>query len=122
MRFSIALLLALAVAFVTPAEAAATLLSPAEIQIIFGQGKPFTAKSTTGGKILTFTFNMDGTARQSPKGASAATAIIGKWRVDSKGYCSKWGKNAEHCYTVEKNGSHYDVRDSSGMVVSQWTL
>jgi len=44
------------------------------------------------------------------------------WRVDDKGYCSKWAGGSEHCYTIEKNGNRYSVIDGAGKVVSHWTL
>ena len=116
---TIATALVLAGAFAPLALAAATPVSPAEIKATFGTGKPFTASSTTGGASFTFVFKADGTATQTSKGANA-TVITGTWRVSDKGYCSKWGANAEHCYTVEKNGTRYDVRDAAGHVISRW--
>jgi hypothetical protein len=103
------------------ALAAATPLSPADIKTMFGTGKPFTASSATGRASFTFTFKPDGTASQTSKG-TISTVVTGTWRVNDKGYCSKWGAGAEHCYTVEKNGTRYDVRDSAGHVVSRWSL
>ena len=44
---------------------------------------------------------------QTPKGSNT-TIITGVWRVNDRGYCSKWGTNAEHCYTIEKNADKYD--------------
>jgi hypothetical protein len=99
--------------------AAVPTMSPAEIKATFGTGKPFSATSS-GGQTYTFTFNPDGTAIQAPKGSGAVTK--GTWRVNDKGYCSKWGTNAEHCYTVERNGDKFDVRDSSGKAISRWIL
>jgi hypothetical protein len=113
---SAAMILAIGTA---PALAAATVLSPAEIKATFGTGKPFTAVSTTGGASFTFVFKPDGTASQTAKGATAP--VNGTWRVSDKGYCSKWGSNGEHCYTVEKNGTRYDVRNAAGQVLSRWT-
>ncbi len=113
-------LIALAtLAAVTPVLAAATVLTPTEIKTVFGSGKPFTATSTSG-QSFTFTFKVDGTASQVSK--SGTTATIGKWRVSEKGYCTKWGTSGEHCYTVEKNGDRYDVRDSTGKAISRWTV
>ena len=121
MRIStIAAALVLAGAFAPLALAAATPLTPAEIKATFGTGKPFAVSSTTGGASFTFVFKPDGTATQTSKGANSA-AITGTWRVNDKGYCSKWGGNAEHCYTVEKNGTRYDVKDAAGHVISRWT-
>ena len=113
--------LLLASTFAATALAAATPLSPAEIKATFGTGKPFTANSTTGGASFTFVLKPDGSATQTSKGATASV-VTGMWRVNDKGYCSKWGGNAEHCYTVEKNGTRYDVKDAAGHIISRWTL
>lgn len=103
------------------ASAASAVLTPAEIKTMFGTGKPFTAVSSPGGKTYTFTLKPDGSAVQMPKG-STTTATTGTWRVNDKGYCSKWGTNAEHCYIIVRNGKSYDVKDDSGHVVSHWKL
>jgi hypothetical protein len=113
----VAILLAAAVA---PALAAAIVLSPAEIKASFGTGKPFTAASTTGSKTYSFTLKPDGTAMRTAKGSTAITS--GTWRVSEKGYCSKWGSGTESCYTIEKDGKSFTVRDTSGKSVSRWTL
>ena len=110
---------AMAMLAVAPALAAVILLSPPEIKAAFGTVKPFTATSSSG-KSYTFVLKVDGTATQTPKGSNAVTTGI--WRVNDKGYCSKWGTAVEHCYTVERNGDKFDVRDSTGKAISRWTL
>ena len=99
--------------------AAGSVLSPDEIKATFATGAPFTAVSTSGGKPYWFTFKADGSALQIPKGQSKGTA--GTWRLSDKGYCTRWGANKEHCYTVDKSGSQYEVRNSAGSPVSSWT-
>jgi hypothetical protein len=103
-----------------PVFAAATVLTPTEIKATFGTGKPFTAASTTGSKTYSFTLNPDGTAMRTAKGSTAVTG--GTWRVNEKGYCSKWGNGTESCYTIEKDGKSFTVRDTGGKSVSRWTL
>jgi hypothetical protein len=103
---------------ILPVMAAASLLSPDEIKATFGAGKPFTAMSSSG-KAFSFTFKPDGSALETQKGKNTGTK--GTWRVSDKGYCTKWSSNNEHCYTVEKNGNRYDVRDSGGHLISSWT-
>src|SRR5689334_9890306 len=98
-----------------PAMAGATSLSPDEIKATFGNGKPFMASSTTGSKTYSFTLKPDGTALRTAKGSTTPTS--GTWRVNDKGYCSKWGTSAEACYTIEKNGKTYTVRDAAGKTV-----
>jgi hypothetical protein len=102
------------------AMAAAIVLSPDEIKATFGTGKPFTAMSSTGGKAFWFTFKADGNAIETPKGKKK-TSTTGTWRISDKGYCTKWDSGSEHCYTVEKSGARYDVRDSRGSLISSWS-
>jgi hypothetical protein len=103
--------------------AAATPLSPAEIKATFGTGVPFAAASATGSARYSFVLKPDATATRTSKGGTHETTVSGTWRVDEKGYCTKWGSKAmENCYTVEKNGKRYDVKDSAGKIISHWTL
>jgi hypothetical protein len=103
--------------------AATTPIPPAEIKATFGTGTPFTASSATGSAKFSFVLKPDGTASRTTKGTTHDTTVTGTWRVDDKGYCTKWGsKGTEQCYTVEKNGKQYAVKDSAGKVVSHWTL
>src|SRR5215216_1486637 len=111
---------ALAVLLMPTAAPAATPVTPSEIKATFGTGKLFTATSSSG-QSYTFVFKIDGTATQALKGSSSA-ATTGTWRVNGKGYCSKWGSGAEHCYTIERNGDKFDVRDSTGKAISRWTV
>jgi hypothetical protein len=98
--------------------ATATPLTPADIKATFATGKPFTATSVSG-TSFTFTFNPDGTAVQARKGGATSN---GSWRLSDNGYCTKWSGGTENCYTVEKNGTRYDVLDTAGHVVSRWKL
>jgi hypothetical protein len=101
-----------------PVMAAGTTLSPDEIKATFGTGKPFTAASTSG-KAFSLTLKADGSALEMPKGKKSGRK--GTWRVSDKGYCSTWGTNNEHCYTVQKNGTKYDVLDSGRHIIAIWT-
>jgi hypothetical protein len=109
---------ACAVGVVLPVMAAGT-LSPAEIKSTFATGKPFSA-SSLGGKVFAMTFNLDGSALAVPKGGKKGQS--GTWHASDKGYCTKWGKSPEHCYTVAKNGKRFDVLDASGKLTAHWTL
>jgi len=102
------------------ATAATGQLSPSEIQATFGTGKPFSAESAGGQTAYWFTFNTDGTALAVQKGQNAAAH--GKWRVSKDGYCWQWGTGAEHCYTVDKNGGQFELRDDTGAIIAYFTL
>ena len=120
MLVAVSFLVAVTIAPVlTTAETATTALSPADIKTTFAAGKPFTATSTMGGKIFTFVFNPDGTATRNAKGSQTLTT--GAWRLNRSGYCSRWETSNETCYTVEKSGNKYNVKDSTGHTVSRWS-
>ncbi len=101
------------------AVAAGAPLTANQIRSTFGSGKPFSATSADGRATYWFTFNSDGSAQAVPKGQKSGAH--GTWRLSNNGYCSQWGNGAEHCYTVDKNGSQYDVRDG-GAVVARFAL
>ena len=102
-----------------PAMAAGTALSGGEIKATFGTGKPFTATSTTNGKVYWLTVKADGSAVEIAKRNNSGRT--GAWRVTDKSYCSKWGTAYEHCFTVQKSGTRYEVTDSGGHVIANWT-
>ncbi len=101
------------------AVAATSILSPSEIKATFGTGKPFSAVSASGQSAYWFTFYGDGHASAVPKGRQRGTS--GHWRVSSRGYCTQWARSTEHCYTVEKRGRSFEVRNASGNLVARWT-
>ncbi len=102
------------------ATAATGALSPSEIKNTFGSGKPFSAVSASGRSSYWFTFNSDGSAVAAAKGQGAAAN--GRWRLSSDGYCSRWGSGSENCYTIDKNGSQFDVHDTGGNLVAHFAL
>lgn len=105
-------------AFSAPANAATSRVSPDELKSTFGNGKPFTAVSTSG-KSYRLTLDVDGSAQEVPNGKQSGKK--GKWRLSATGYCSKWGSHTEKCYTVEHDGKQFVVRDSDGNRMSTWT-
>lgn len=113
-------LIVISTSLVAMAATPPTLLTPDQIKTLFGTGKPFTATSLSGTKTYSFTFNADGSALELQKGAKKG--ISGKWRVSDKGYCTAWGGGTEHCYTVDKAGNGYEVRDLGGNLISNWKL
>ena len=109
---------AIFVSLTVPAFAAA-FLSPDEIKAAFATGNPIAGR-TAGGMTYTLTLSADGSAQMVLlKGAKTTTT--GAWHLSKTGYCSKWGTNPDHCYSIAKNGKHYDVSDSAGKVVASWT-
>src|SRR5437660_6217660 len=105
---------ALGLAALLPA-AAAEKVAPQDIKAAFGTGKAFTAEAPSG-STLTLTFNPDGSASAVQKGKKKGNA--GTWRVSDTGYCTTWAKATEKCYTVQKNGDHYDVLNEKGIIVA----
>ena len=99
--------------------AADSVLSPVQIKALFGTGKPFTAVTRSGGKAYWLTLKPDGSALEVPKRKNEKNTT-GTWDLSAKGYCSKWDGSRTHCYTVDKNGNQYEVRDRVGYLVSRW--
>lgn len=117
-RVTVAVAAATALQLAVPSPIlAAEKLAPDDIKQTFGTGKAFTSE-TPGGSILALTLSPDGTAKAVPKGKKSGQT--GTWRVSDKGYCSTWAKSTEKCYTVQKNGDHYDVVNEKGAVVAHW--
>ncbi len=102
------------------AVAAGGPLSPSQIKNTFATGRAFSAISASGRSAYWFTFNTDGSASAVLKGQKAGTH--GTWRLSGDGYCSTWGNNAEHCYTIEKNGQQFDVHDPGGALIAHFDL
>ena len=101
------------------AATTATALPPADIKTTFGTGTPFTG-TNVGGGTYTIVLKADGHATRTAQGKANATT--GTWHVNDTGYCSKWGKATEHCYTIQKTATAYDVVDSASKVVAHWKV
>ena len=99
--------------------AAATNLTPDAIKTQFGTGKPIHGVAVPGGRRYTLTLSADGKAVMTF--LNDKSEKDGTWRVSKTGYCSKWGSNPEHCYTIQQNGNAYDVLNHSGTVIAHWT-
>jgi uncharacterized membrane protein len=115
----LAMATAVAVSIALPAFAA-TSLSPDEIKATFGTGSPIAGR-TPGGMTYTLTLGSDGSAQMVLLKGQKTTST-GTWHVSKDGYCSKWATNPERCYTVAKNGKHYDVTNAAGNVIASWTM
>ena len=97
---------------------AAENVSPADIQKMFAVGKPFSATAPSG-KTVMITLNPDGTAKAISPGKKKGQK--GTWRVSNTGYCSTWGKGAEHCYMLRQKGDGYDVVTQTGIIIAHWS-
>lgn len=109
------ILLAVA-AMPTALMAAPEPLSPDDIKSVFGQGAPFTA--TINARPYTIALKSDGTGAMIPK--TGTPGRNGTWRLTDTGLCTTWGRDPEQCYTVQKNGSRYEVL-LKGKVAAFWT-
>src|ERR1700730_19203348 len=119
MRVCFAMVTATFVAATTISAFAATPMSTTDIKAQFGTGMPIKGTVVPGGASYDLTLATDGSATMKLK--AEKTARTGMWRVSDKGYCSKWGSAAEHCYTIVANGKTYDVVNAAGAVVAHWT-
>ena len=42
--------------------------------------------------------------------------------IADTGYCSRWGKSPEHCYTIRKAGNAFEVMSPNGStVIARWS-
>jgi hypothetical protein len=78
--------------------AAASRLTPAEIQATFFNGAAFVAATPSGVKFK-MTFTADGKAVRIPTGSGGAKSE-GTWKLDDNGYCTTWKNSKMACYTV----------------------
>jgi hypothetical protein len=77
-----------------------------EIEALFFTGEPVEATGL-GRASFRVTFLKDGMAER--LNHKDGTTERGKWRFLGDGYCSKWGKSHEGCYTIVKDGDTYKV-------------
>ena len=86
------------------ASAAATRLTPAEIQTTFFTGAPFTASTPSGVKFK-MVFNADGKMTREPV---AKTGIKGEgtWKLDKDGFCTTWKGQKPNCYVILASGQN----------------
>src|SRR5580704_19484299 len=80
------------------AAAAATKLTPAEIQSTFFNGSDFVAATPSGVKFK-MTFTADGKVKRVPAGKGGAKSE-GDWKLDESGYCTTWKGGKPNCFTV----------------------
>ena len=77
-----------------------------EIEALFFTEAPIEATGL-GRASFRVTFYKNGTAERLDH--QSGETEQGKWRFLGDGYCSKWGKAHEGCYTVVKDGNVYKV-------------
>jgi hypothetical protein len=80
------------------AAAAASKLTPAEIQATFFNGAEFVA-ATPSGVTFKMTFTADGKAVRVPTG-NGGSKSEGSWKLDDNGYCTIWKGRKPSCFTV----------------------
>ncbi len=98
--------------------ALAATLTPDEIKAQFGTGTSFNGVTVPGGRRYSLTLSPDGTAKMMM--LNDKSVRTGKWRVAKADYCSKWGNNAEHCYTIQQGAEGFDVLNRSGTAIAHW--
>src|SRR5262245_4781679 len=80
------------------AVAAATKLSPTEIQATFFNGQTFTA-STPSNIKFTMVFKPDGKVTREPVGKSGVKGE-GTWKLSKDGFCTAWKGSKANCFTL----------------------
>lgn len=84
--------------------AAATKLSPSEIQALFFTGQPFTA-STPSNIRFTMLFTPDGKVTREPVGKSGIKGE-GKWKLSKDGFCTEWKGSKANCFVLVSMGDN----------------
>lgn len=105
--------------FLATAAAAATRLSPQEIQATFFAGKPFTA-STPSNIKFTMLFLGDGRVTREPIGKSG-TKGEGIWKLSKEGFCTTWKGSKAACFTVVAAGPNKWNVMRGPAVVATWS-
>jgi hypothetical protein len=86
------------------AVAAATKLSPAEIQAAFFNGQTFTA-STPSNIKFDMVFKPDGKVTREPQGKSGVKGE-GTWKLSKDGFCTAWKGSKANCFTLISLGDN----------------
>jgi hypothetical protein len=100
----LALLIFAKVLFGNATAFAAEPMPPAEIRSTFFTGQPFTAVSLSGTKFK-MTFTPDGKMTREPL-EQTGSKNSGTWKLNSKGFCTAWGRAAPNCFTIIPSGEN----------------
>jgi hypothetical protein len=101
------------------AAAAATKLTPAEIQSTFFNGSEFTAASPSGVKFK-MTFTADGKVKRVPAGKGGQRSD-GDWTLDDNGYCTTWKGAKSNCFTVVTGDKNKWTVMKGSTVMATWS-
>jgi hypothetical protein len=83
----------------------------------FFDGTPITSRAV-GGREYTVIFHRNGKAERLDRKNN--TTIAGKWRLKGEGYCSRWEKGREDCFTAVQDGGIIKiVRNTRAVAI--WT-
>ena len=100
------------------AVAAATKLSPAEIQATFFNGQTFTA-STPSNIKFTMAFKPDGKVTREPVGKSGVKGE-GTWKLSKDGFCTAWKGSKANCFTLISLGDNKWSVVKGAATVATW--
>ncbi len=101
------------------AAAAATKLTPSEIQSTFFNGSEFTAASPSGVKFK-MTFTADGKVKRVPAGKGGQRSD-GDWTLDDNGYCTTWKGAKPSCFTVVAGDKNKWTVMKGSTVMATWS-
>jgi hypothetical protein len=98
--------------------AAATKLSPAEIQAAFFNGQTFTA-STPSNIKFNMVFKPDGKVTREPQGKSGVKGE-GTWKLSKDGFCTAWKGSKANCFTLISLGDNKWSVVKGSATVATW--
>jgi hypothetical protein len=98
--------------------AAATKLSPAEIQTTFFNGQPFTAATPSNVKFK-MTFSADGKMKREPVGPGSKGE--GTWKLSKDGFCSTWTGAKGKCFTIVSAGDNKWTVLNGSTILATWS-
>jgi hypothetical protein len=98
--------------------AAATKMSPNEIQASFFNGQAFTA-STPSNIKFTMVFKPDGKVTREPVGKSGVKGE-GTWKLSKDGFCTTWKGSKANCFTLISKGNNEWSVVKGAATVATW--
>jgi hypothetical protein len=112
-----------ALLFHASATFAAESMAPSDIQATFFNGQPFTAATLSGVKFK-MTFTPDGKMTREPF-AQSGSKSAGTWKLNTQGFCTRWGRAKVSCFTVvpigENKWSVKRIATTIAVTVAVWS-
>jgi hypothetical protein len=103
----------------TGMAAPAGLVTPADIQTTFFDGKPFTS-STPQNIKYTMMFSTDGKMTREPQGKTGVKGE-GTWKLSKDGFCTTWKNSPANCFTLISAGDNKWSVLKGNSIIGTWS-